>query len=79
VLGKCLDAWQSGTTNGTKIDLYTCNGTGAQQWTAGSNGSLVNPESSLCLDDPSASTTAGTQLQLYGCNNTNAQVWHLPS
>ena len=78
-LGKCLDAWQSGTTNGTKIDLYYCNGSGAQQWTAESNGSLVNPESSLCLDDPGGSTSTGTQLQLYTCNSTSAQVWHLPS
>ncbi|MFD4506435.1 lectin [Streptomyces sp. NPDC058457] len=77
-LGKCLDADHSGTTNGTLIQLWTCNGTGAQQWTAGTSGSLVNPESGLCLDDPNSSTANGTQLQLYTCNGTAAQNWKLP-
>jgi Ricin-type beta-trefoil lectin domain-like len=29
-LGKCLDAARGGTSNGTVIDLYDCNGTAAQ-------------------------------------------------
>ncbi|MBC3839420.1 family 20 glycosylhydrolase [Streptacidiphilus sp. 4-A2] len=82
-LGLCLDAYGGGRTNGTKVELYTCeSGDGAQQWAWSSNGtygeSLTNPQSGLCLDDPSATTTDGTQLQLYTCNGTPAQVWRLP-
>jgi beta-glucosidase len=68
----------AGTANGTKVQIYDCNGTGAQVWQPQSNGSLLNPESGRCLDDPAATTTIGTQLQIYDCNGTNAQVWHLP-
>jgi hypothetical protein len=32
--GTCLDVTAGGTANGTKVQLYTCNGTGAQRWTA---------------------------------------------
>ena len=40
-----------GTANGTLVDLYACNGSGAQVWQPQSNGSLVNPQSGACLDD----------------------------
>jgi len=30
--GLCLDVWQAGSANGTKVDTYTCNGTSAQAW-----------------------------------------------
>ncbi|MEV4490168.1 ricin-type beta-trefoil lectin domain protein [Micromonospora coxensis] len=42
-LGKCLDVKSSGTTNGTPVQLWTCNGTGAQQWAPQADGSLKNP------------------------------------
>ena len=31
--GKCLDVSGGSSADGTKIQLWTCNGTGAQQWT----------------------------------------------
>jgi hypothetical protein len=73
-----MDVTNGGTTSGTKVQYYTCNGTGAQVWQPQSNGSLLNPQSGLCLDDPGSSTTSGTQLQIYTCNGTNAQKWTLP-
>lgn len=79
VLGSCMDANQSGTSNGTLIQLYHCNHTGAQQWRATTAGQLINIHSGLCLDDPNATTAARTQLQLYTCDNTPAQIWNLPS
>ena len=30
--GKCVDVTASGTANGTLVQLWTCNGTGAQRW-----------------------------------------------
>ena len=31
--GKCVDVAAASSANGTKIQLYTCNGTNAQTWT----------------------------------------------
>jgi Ricin-type beta-trefoil lectin domain len=62
VLVSCMDVTGGGTANGTLVQLYACNDTGAQQWTVGANGSLVNPQSGLCLDDPGFNTSNGTQL-----------------
>ncbi len=56
VLGKCLDIYAAGTANGTTVELYGCNGTGAQDWVPQSNGSLVTPNSGKCLDDASPRT-----------------------
>jgi hypothetical protein len=80
ILGKCLDVAGGGTGDGTLIQLYDCNGTAAQQWTANaSTGALGNPVSGRCLDIPNSSTNDGTQLQLFDCNGSNAQRWVLPS
>ena len=49
-LGKCLDVSGGGTADGTKIQLWTCNGSGAQNWTPQSDGTLRNPQSGKCLD-----------------------------
>ena len=76
-LGKCLDIDGDGTAVGTKVELYTCNGVGGQDWQQQSNGSLLNPQSGLCLDDPSADTANGTQLQIYTCNGSAAQDFPL--
>lgn len=74
-LGRCLDLAGNGTVNGTKLELYDCNGAGGQKWVPQANGSLLNPQSGRCLDDPSGNTASGTQLQLYDCNNNPAQVF----
>ena len=72
-----MDVVNGGTANSTKVQLYACNGTGAQQWQVHGTG-LVNPQSGRCLDDPGSTITNGTQLQIYDCNNTAAQAWTLP-
>jgi len=70
---KCLDVSGSATADGTKIQLYTCNSTGAQNWT-------VTPNSTFkalgkCLDVAGGGTANGTKVQLYTCNNSAAQNW----
>ncbi len=71
--GKCLDVAGAATADGTKIQLYTCNGTAAQNWTVTPNG----PVKALgkCLDVAGAGTANGTKVQLWTCNGTGAQVW----
>ena len=72
-IGRCLDIIGDGTAQGTKVELWDCNGVGGQKWVQQSNGSLLNPQSGLCLDDPSDNNANGTQLQIYTCNGTAAQ------
>ncbi|MEV0721060.1 RICIN domain-containing protein, partial [Asanoa sp. NPDC050611] len=70
---KCLDINGSGTADGTKIQIWSCNGTGAQRWTIGSDGTVRGL--GKCLDVRSSGTANGTVVQLWGCNGTGAQVW----
>lgn len=74
---KCLDINASGTTDGTKIQIWTCNGTGAQQWTIGGDGTLRGL--GKCLDVRSSGITNGTIVHLWTCNGTGAQVWSIQS
>ncbi|WP_440065817.1 ricin-type beta-trefoil lectin domain protein [Streptosporangium sp. OZ121] len=71
--GKCVDVAAASTANGTPIQLYDCNGTGAQQWTLGTDGTVR--ALGKCLDVTAASTANGAQIQLYDCNGTTAQRW----
>jgi chitinase len=61
------------STNGTAVQLYDCNGTTAQQWTVGTDGTIR--VLGKCMDITSAGTANGTQIQLYDCNGTGAQQW----
>jgi glucosylceramidase len=71
--GKCVDVAGASTANGTQIQLYTCNGTNAQSWTVGTDGTLR--ALGKCMDVAAAGTANGTKVQLYDCNGTGAQVW----
>jgi Ricin-type beta-trefoil lectin domain/Putative Ig domain len=68
--GKCLDDFGSSTANGNKVDIWTCNGTGAQKWTF-VNGALT--VLGKCLADPKG-TGAGTKLVIETCGGTG-QTW----
>ncbi|MDH6129243.1 ricin-type beta-trefoil lectin domain protein [Kitasatospora sp. GP82] len=77
-LGKCLDVLHSGTANGTVVQLYHCNGGGAQQWVAQADGSLMNPQSGKCLDDPGC-ILSSPQLITWDCRGGANQAWHPPA
>ncbi|HEV2639910.1 MAG TPA: glycoside hydrolase family 19 protein [Actinocrinis sp.] len=71
--GLCLDDYAASSADGTKADVYTCNGTGAQQWTVTSGNTLqINGK---CLDITGASTTDGALIELWDCNGGGNQVW----
>ncbi|WIX81919.1 ricin-type beta-trefoil lectin domain protein [Amycolatopsis carbonis] len=70
--GKCVDVAGANPANGTKVDLYTCNGTNAQQWTS-TGGTLQ--ALGKCMDVASAGTNDGAKVQVYDCNGTAAQQW----
>nr|WP_162494616.1 ricin-type beta-trefoil lectin domain protein [Streptomyces ambofaciens] len=73
VNGKCLDVDNSQTADGTKIQLWTCNSTGAQQWTLPGDGTVR--ALSKCLDVSDGGSTDGTKIQLWTCNGSGAQQW----
>jgi chitinase len=71
--GLCLDDRSASTANFNPIQVYTCNGTSAQQWTVETNNTLQ--VLGKCLDVDAAGTTNGTTVDLYDCNGTGAQQW----
>jgi chitinase len=71
--GLCLDVRGASSANFTPVQVYTCNGTGAQQWTVASGNTLQ--ALGKCLDVDAAGTANGTTVDLYDCNGTGAQVW----
>jgi predicted alpha-1,6-mannanase (GH76 family) len=73
IAGKCLDVSGGNTTDGTAVQLWDCNGTGAQQWTASSNSTLQI--SGKCLDATGQGTANGTKTELWDCNGGSNQVW----
>ncbi|MEV5849402.1 family 16 glycosylhydrolase [Streptomyces sp. NPDC051985] len=75
--GKCVDVAGANSANGTAVQLYDCNGTAAQQWTVGSDGTIR--ALGKCLDVTGGGTADGTTVQLYDCNGTAAQKWAVSS
>ncbi|MFH8218043.1 lectin [Streptomyces sp. NPDC018057] len=75
--GKCVDVAGANPANGTPVQLYDCNGTAAQQWTAGSDGTLR--ALGKCLDVKDNATADGSQVQLWDCTGGPNQRWALPA
>lgn len=72
--GKCLEVGGGAKTNGSIVQIYTCNGTAGQKWQI-SGDALVNVNSGKCLDVKSAGTANGTGVQIWTCNQSAAQKW----
>ncbi|MDT0386049.1 lectin [Streptomyces sp. DSM 41921] len=73
VNGKCLDVDNAQTADGTKVQIWTCNGSAAQKWTLPGDGTLR--ALGKCLDISGGATADGTRIQLWTCNGTEAQRW----
>ncbi|MFE7243356.1 ricin-type beta-trefoil lectin domain protein [Streptomyces sp. NPDC057580] len=71
--GKCVDVAGASAVNGTAVQLYECNGTAAQKWTVGSDGTIR--ALGKCLDVKDNSTADGAQLQLWDCTGGGNQRW----
>ncbi|MFD6277037.1 ricin-type beta-trefoil lectin domain protein [Streptomyces sp. NPDC060209] len=75
--GKCVDVAGGAVANGTAVQLYDCNGTAAQQWSVGADGTIR--ALGKCLDVASGGTADGTPVQLWDCNGSAAQEWATPA
>ncbi|MFZ3492922.1 lectin [Streptomyces sp. 5.8] len=75
--GKCVDVAGAGTANGTPVQLYDCNGSAAQRWSVGTDGTIR--ALGKCLDVAAGGTADGTPVQLWECNGSAAQRWAVPA
>ncbi|HEY2576318.1 MAG TPA: ricin-type beta-trefoil lectin domain protein [Streptosporangiaceae bacterium] len=72
--GLCVDDRGAITTNFNPVQVFTCNGTAAQQWTVVQAGSTLRVLGK-CMDINGGGTADGTKVDLFDCNNTGAQVF----
>ena len=71
---KCADDNNGSGTNGTKVQIWDCDGnTSAQNWTVNSNGTLTIAGG--CMDITAAKYTNGTLIELWTCNGGANQQW----
>lgn len=75
--GKCADVAAANSASGTPVQLYDCNGSAAQQWTVGSDGTIR--ALGKCLDLKDNGTADGTPLQLWDCAGSANQKWVVSS
>lgn len=79
---RCLDADANTLpNNGTKVQLWDCNGTTQQGWglqSLGNNWYFIHIQwSDKCLDADANAGGNGTKVQIWDCNNSRQQMWHL--
>jgi hypothetical protein len=81
VNGKCLDVNGAGTADGTNIQEWTCNGSGAQSFQIQDQGGgvvrIVNTNSGKCVDVKAGGTADGTNVQLLTCNGGASQSFRM--
>jgi streptogrisin C len=72
---KCIDVPNSNFSDGVLLQLWVCNGTGAQKW-AFVNGTLQT-SNNKCMDVAWGSTANGAAIQIVGCSGNPAQQFVL--
>ena len=69
----CADDTGGSTTAGNKIQIAACDGSSAQQWTVGADGSVK--VLGVCLDATNSGTANGTLIDIAACSGSGAQQW----
>ncbi|MER6467011.1 ricin-type beta-trefoil lectin domain protein [Streptomyces sp. NPDC001288] len=69
----CLDDRANGGKSGDIVQIHTCNGTSAQKWTMGSDGTVK--VHGLCLDGSRSGAPAGGPVVLFTCSGAASQKW----
>ena len=72
---RCIDVPSSNAADGNRLQIWDCNGTGAQQWTINADGSIR--ALGKCMDVSGGSTADGAAVQLWTCNGSGAQKFTL--
>jgi hypothetical protein len=74
ISGMCLDLTGGDTTNGTPVEIYSCNNSPAQAWTYDPADDTVRT-GGKCLDVPEQAVKNGTKVHIWTCNGGNNQKW----
>lgn len=76
----CIDVPNANFVNGQQLQLWECNGTGAQRWRVDSSNRIASMgNSNFCIDLPGGSISNGTSLTIYTCNTANGQKFNSSS
>jgi len=76
--GRCLDDPGKKTANGTKLDIWSCNGGSNQHWTVPAT-ELASGLPGNCLTDKGGSTTNGNPIVTADCTGASSQKWTIES
>lgn len=66
---RCLDFWNSDTTNGSPIGANECNGSSNQQWL------IIDRDNTFRALGKCMSTGGASNVYLYDCNGSDNQQW----
>jgi hypothetical protein len=78
--GKCADVYHNEVANGTILNQYTCNATGAQTFelrAASGSYTFVGTTSGKCIGALNGATADGTAIVINTCNGSSAQAFTL--
>lgn len=76
VAGVCADDPSGTTTTGTKVEVYACNGSPAQDWTLASDSTVrADGDPDVCVGAAGGATAVGTPVQLEACSGAAGQQW----
>ncbi|WP_194904303.1 ricin-type beta-trefoil lectin domain protein [Catenulispora rubra] len=75
----CMDVPNVSTTNGTQVEIWSCNGGGNQKWTHtyGNAIQVYNGTNLKCLDDLGGAKTSGSPVAIWSCTGGTNQQWVL--
>jgi hypothetical protein len=77
--GKCLDVTGASQTNGTAVEIWTCNGGTNQTWTQTASNQLTVYGGTKCLDAFNNQTSPGTKIDIWTCTGGANQQWNVNS
>jgi hypothetical protein len=70
-----MDVSGGSSANGAAIQLWNCNGSGAQKFVLSAAGDLVNVQANKCVDVANVATANGSPLHLWECVGASNQKW----
>ena len=73
--GKCLSVVGGSTAPGAAADIYSCNGSGSENWTLQSGGAIVGGPSGDCLQVAGGSTANFAGVDIEPCTGAADQQW----
>jgi hypothetical protein len=77
--GKCLEVQGAAKTNGTPVQINTCNNNSAQRWqlwgSYDGGYTLRNVNAGKCLEVANGANANGTKIQIRDCGSGTAQQW----